>query len=78
MKAILLLMAALLIGAADIGAEILTQWSFNDTNAPAGAPPPAVGAGTATLLGGVTGAYVTGASADDAAPNKAWNTAKYP
>jgi hypothetical protein len=37
-----------------------------------------VGAGTATLIGGVTSGYVAGVSADHGGTNKAWNTKSYP
>ena len=56
----------------------LALWDFNDTNAPLALPPPAVGAGTAALLNGVTAAFATGVSADLGGINRAWNTSSYP
>jgi hypothetical protein len=61
-----------------VHADIIAQWTFNDTNTPAASPPPAVGTGTALLIGGTTAAYVAGASADLGGTNKAWSTKTYP
>ena len=69
---------ALLATLATAGADIIAQWTFNDTNAPATAPLPAVGAGTASLIGGTTALYVTGATADQGGTNKAWSIKGYP
>lgn len=51
---------------------------LNDTNAPVASPPPTLGAGTATLLGGTTASFVAGASADPGGTNQAWGTSHYP
>ena len=60
-------------------ADVIARWTFNDTNAPVTAPPPAVGTGTALPIGGTTAAYVDGATPDNTnTPNKAWSTKSYP
>ena len=59
-------------------ADTVVQWSFNDTNATVSSPPPTVGAGTATLIGGTTSSFAAGASADPGGTNQAWNTTHYP
>ena len=56
----------------------LAVWDFNDTNAPLASPPPSVGAGTASLLNGVTASFVSGLASDPGGTNKAWSTAGYP
>ena len=69
---------ALLATLATAGADIIAQWTFNDTNAPATAPLPAAGASTASLIGGTTALYVAGATADQGGTNKAWSIKGYP
>ena len=59
-------------------AESITQWTFNDTNAPVASPLPALGQGTASLLAGVVSVYVGGASADHGGTNKAWSIKSFP
>jgi hypothetical protein len=71
-------------------AVVITQWDFNGqstTTVPGGtaSPTPAVGAGTASLVGGTTATFasgvVNGGSSDPqttAPPNYAWNTSTYP
>lgn len=59
-------------------AEIIAQWTFNDTNSPASAPAPALGIGYAMAVGGISSSYVSGASADKGGTNKAWNSKSYP
>jgi hypothetical protein len=79
MKRTLLPLVALVGTLACARADIIARWTFNDTNAPAASPPPVVGTGTALLIGGVTAAYVAGASPDNTnTPNKAWSTKSYP
>lgn len=58
----------------------LALWDFNDTNAPASAPPPVAGSGSAWLVGGVSASYAGGAPANAAAgqTNAGWNTTGYP
>lgn len=58
----------------------LALWDFNDTNAPAASPPPSIGAGTASLVGGVSATLAAGASSDHnpTGTNLAWNTTSYP
>ncbi len=53
----------------------LALWEFDDTNAPVASPPPVLGAGTASLLNGVTAGFAAGASGGT---NHAWNTTTYP
>jgi len=74
-----LLLASLFFLSLDITpAEIIAQWTFNDTNCPASSPLPSLGVGTADPVGGVNPSYVSGASADKGGTNKAWNTKAYP
>lgn len=73
-----LLATALLALLTAARADIITRWDFNNTNAPLDSPPPALGTGTAALLGAVSAAYIVGASGDSAGTNKAWNTRSYP
>ena len=69
---------ALLATLATADADIIAQWNFNDTNAPAIAPLPGAGAGTASLIGGATALYIAGATADQGGTNKAWSIKGYP
>jgi endonuclease/exonuclease/phosphatase family metal-dependent hydrolase len=64
---------------------VIAQWNFNsvppDGVTTSGSTAPSVGAGTASLVGGVTGAFATGDPALDpagATDNSAWNTTTYP
>lgn len=71
-------------------AQIITQWNFNGpsaTEVPGGttSPTPSTGAGTASLIGGVTATFASGAASGGstdpaggtAPPNYAWNTTTY-
>ncbi|GAB4129046.1 MAG: hypothetical protein Fur0036_15790 [Fimbriimonadaceae bacterium] len=67
-------------------AAILTQWNFNSTtpdgNTSTGTTDPAIGTGTASLVGGVTATFASGdASGGSTDPNvgddSAWNTTNY-
>ena len=78
MKATLFSSLALLATLTTVRADIIAQWNFNDTNAPATAPLPAAGVGTASLMGGTTALYVAGATADQGGTNKAWSIKGYP
>lgn len=60
--------AVLSIGAQ---ADVLTQWSFNNNNLLA-----TTGAGTASLVGGTTGSFASGAGSSDT-NGRAWNTTSY-
>jgi len=60
--------AVLSIGAQ---ADVLTQWSFNNSNLLA-----TTGAGTASLIGGTTGTFAAGTGSSDT-NGKAWNTTNY-
>src|ERR1035437_1431181 len=73
-----LLFLALLAASTASRADIIAQWNFNDTNAPATAPLPAAGAGIASLIGGTTALYVDGATAGQGGTNKAWSIKGYP
>lgn len=64
---------------------VIAQWNFNsvppDAVTTSGSAVPSVGAGTASLVGGVIGAFATGDPALDpagTADNSAWNTTTYP
>ncbi|MFM1770570.1 MAG: hypothetical protein RJA22_3099 [Verrucomicrobiota bacterium] len=66
-------------------AVTLAQWTFNspapDANTATGTLLPAVGAGTASLVGGVSGGYAAGTATDPASggtDNSGWNTTSYP
>ncbi len=58
----------------------LALWDFNDTNAPVASPPPSIGAGAVSLVGGVSATLAAGASSDHnpTGTNLAWNTTSYP
>ncbi len=63
----------------------LAQWNFNssppDANTATGTTTPSAGSGTATLVGGASGTFVSGAASDPASggtDNSGWNTASYP
>jgi hypothetical protein len=58
-------------------ADIVAQWNFNgtfDTTSPL----PAVGAGSASRVGGASGSSAGGTPNDPGANNTAWNTSAYP
>jgi len=64
-------------------ADLVTQWNFNGTTA--GTTTPSTGSGTASLVGGTTATFASGAanggSSDPALgspPNFAWNSTAYP
>lgn len=88
MKTFLACLALVCSGAAN--AVIIAQWNFNGESSgsvPGGpnSPLPSVGSGTASLLGGVTGAFssgiVNGGSSDPvntSPPNFGWQTTNYP
>jgi hypothetical protein len=89
MKRILLVLAVLLILFHTAFAEVIAQWNFNspvpDGNSKTGTNAPAIGTGTAALVGGVqpasSGEFVSGDTHADPAhstDNSAWNTSKYP
>ncbi len=58
--------------------DVVAQWNFNQTNSLAANPPPAVGGGTASLIGGTTATWASGITEDAGPTNAAWNTASYP
>jgi hypothetical protein len=67
-------------------ADVLTQWNFNspvpDANTSTGTLVPHVGAGTATLVGGIAGSFASGTASGgstDPAPsdNSGWQTTGY-
>jgi MYXO-CTERM domain-containing protein len=82
-------LSALSVASFASGATI-TQWNFNGDSAttiPGGtsAPTPSVGSGTASLIGGTTGSFASGASNSGSSdpvttnpPNFAWGTTAYP
>ena len=77
MKPLSLSLAALVAALVCARADIIAQWDFNNTNAPSPLPP-AIGVGSASLIGGSTAAYVSGVSLDHGGTNKAWSTKTYP
>lgn len=81
------LIIALLYGAIQANAQVITLWNFNsvppDNNTGTGTTDPAVGSGSLTLLGGTTATFasgfVNGGSGDTASSdNAAYNTTNYP
>ncbi len=65
-------------------ADTICQWDFNsaaaDGTTATGSLTPAVGAGSAELIGGATGSFVGGIGGDPtgAADDSSWSTTKYP
>lgn len=66
---------------------IVTQWNFNsilgDANVSTGVLTPAIGAGTATLIGGTTGTFASGtasggSSDTNTTDNSGWNLTTFP
>lgn len=58
---------------------IIAQWNFNATNAATlNSPPPSIGAGSVSLVGGTTATWAGGSSTDTNSSNNAWNTTTYP
>jgi hypothetical protein len=79
-------LAAALLAASAAQAQIITQWNFNsttpDANTSTGVTTPSIGAGTASLLAGVTGAFnsgdANGGSSDPATgDDSGWQTSTY-
>jgi hypothetical protein len=78
------------LGVASVDAAIITQWNFNGdsaTTVPGGAtsPTPAIGVGTASLVGGTTATFASGTASGGSSdpvtttpPNYGWNTTTYP
>lgn len=65
--------------------SIIAQWNFNsnpaDTSANTGVTTPAIGTGTASVVGGITPSFVGGDTTADPAgsnDNTAWTTTSYP
>ncbi len=57
-------------------AQLIAQWSFDNTNS-LSSPLPSTGSGSAALVGGTTAAWAGGSSTDTNAVNNAWNTTTY-
>ena len=85
LKSIVAGLALSLVGAS-AQASVVTQWNFNsitaDNNTGTGSTLPAIGSGTAALLGGVTGSFssgsASGGSSDPATTdNSGWQTTTY-
>ncbi len=71
--------ATLTVLPAQIGERaVIARWAFNNTTAPLDGPPPDLGSGTASLVGGTTATFATGAATDINNINMAWNTTAYP
>lgn len=77
---------ALSVVGASAQASVITQWNFNsnpaDNSTSTGSTLPAIGSGTAALVGGVTGTFASGTasggSSDPAATdNSGWQTTTY-
>lgn len=79
-----LLLAALLMPVAQAAAGIIARWDFNsvpaDADANTGTLSPAVGLGTAALVGGVTASFTApnGSSDPDATDNSNWRITTWP
>jgi hypothetical protein len=80
------ILAAAVLGTASLASaqQVITQWNFNATTQSTANPPPSVGAGTASLIGGTVATYAsgsaTGGSTDPVTPTSAnfgWNTTQY-
>lgn len=80
-------LAALLAAPAAQAQVVVTQWNFNsatpDNNTGTGTTLPAVGAGTASLVGGTTATFASGTAnggSSDPAPadNSGWNVTTFP
>jgi len=76
--------AAVLALCAGASGQTIAQWNFNNTGQSVSSPPPSLGIGTATLLGGATATFssasATGGSSDPVIPsgsNFGWNTSTY-
>ena len=68
-----------------VNPTVFAQWNFNstppDASTSTGSTVPAVGSGTASLVGGATATFATGDTTADPAgttDNTGWNTATYP
>jgi hypothetical protein len=65
-----------------VSAQILTQWTFNsatpDSSTSTGSLFPSIGAGSASLIGGVSGSFAAGSPRDGAADNTAWSLSGWP
>src|SRR6185369_6770434 len=79
-----LLACTLLLAVATTNADPIVSWNFNSPQPDAtttGTTAPSSGAGTITLIGGVTGVFSSGDSNSDpggGADNSGWNTSGYP
>jgi hypothetical protein len=85
-KQLLSLAALLVAGSLHINAQTITLWNFNsivaDATTSTGTTAPALGSGTATLLGGITGSFssgdASGGSSDPATgDDSGWQTTTY-
>jgi hypothetical protein len=60
----------------------IAEWDFDEIGMVAASPAPLIGTGTATLVGGTSGAFSTGTFSDPAGPpgaqNSGWNIAAFP
>lgn len=77
-----LVSASLLFALPAAFAQIITQWNFNsvvpDGSTSTGSLLPSIGAGTATVIGGVSSSFAAGSPRDGAADNSAWSLASWP
>ncbi|MCS7089353.1 MAG: hypothetical protein RMN51_06355 [Verrucomicrobiota bacterium] len=72
MKAAVSIALASLILPLTLRADIIARWTFEGTTN-SNSPPPAIGIGTATLIGGTTATFASGNSS-----SSGWNTSTYP
>ncbi len=76
------LLAVITAGQVQGTAATIARWDFNsappDASTATGSAEPAVGVGTASLAGGVTGSFAGGTGRDPGADNTGWSTAGYP
>jgi autotransporter-associated beta strand protein len=81
-RIILTTIAALGLCLGASAASTITQWSFNsnptDTSTSTGTLVPAIGSGSAAIVGTVNTTYNSGSPSDTGADNTAWRTATYP
>jgi hypothetical protein len=77
MKNLMILVAVAAVAGAH-AQTILTEWNFNGTGLSTTAPAPSTGMGTASLVGGTTGAFSGGSPNDPATTNdNRWNSSTY-
>jgi hypothetical protein len=73
---------ALVFSVAAVQAQLISQWNFNsnpsDASTGTGSILPSVGAGTASVVGGVNAGFAAGGPGDVAADNSGWSLSGWP